>query len=251
MELKIGWLFPDSLYLHGDRGNVLALKRAAERVGYTVEVEKIDFNTEDFTPTDYDFLFCSPGEIATFTSIVDFLKPYSLALKAYIKADRPLLVTGNSIGLWGTEIQRQDGSVIKGLEIIDVVMSENEAVYGDDLYYTCTMAGETMEIIGNQIQMADFHSNEEEAFGSLIYGYGNSGKDKKEGFVIDHAVFTNTLGPVLVQNPWLTKAFLKVIAENQEVEIDLDVIDTTLEEKSFAAKKEFILNKTSYLTNCK
>ncbi len=298
MELKIGWLFPDSLYLHGDRGNVLALKRAAERVGYTVEVEKIDFNTEDFTPTDYDFLFCSPGEIATFTSIVDFLKPYSLALKAYIKADRPLLVTGNSIGLWGTEIQRQDGSVIKGLEIdflkpyslalkayikadrpllvtgnsiglwgteiqrqdgsvikgleiIDVVMSENEAVYGDDLYYTCTMAGETMEIIGNQIQMADFHSDEEEAFGSLIYGYGNSGKDKKEGFVIDHAVFTNTLGPVLVQNPWLTKAFLKVIAENQEVEIDLDVIDTTLEEKSFASKKEFILNKTSYLTNCK
>ncbi|MDO4287995.1 MAG: cobalamin biosynthesis protein CobQ [Eubacterium sp.] len=251
MELKIGWLFPDSLYLHGDRGNILALRRMAEGLGCSVTVEKIDFTTEDFTPMDYDFLFCSPGEIATFTSIVDFLKPYTLALKAYIKAGRPLLVTGTSIGLWGTEIIRQDGSVLKGLEILEVTTRENEAVYGDDLYYRCSLGGETMEIIGNQIQMADFESAEEESFGELIYGYGNSGKDRKEGFVMDNAVFTNTLGPVLVQNPWLTKAFLRIIAENQETALELSAVDTFLEEKSFATKKDFILHKTTYLTNCK
>ena len=251
MELKIGWLFPDSLYLHGDRGNVLALERAAKQLGYTVTVEKIDFTTEDFTPMDYDFLFCSPGEIVTFTSIVDYLKPYILALKAYIKAGRPLLVTGTSMAFWGTEIHRQDGSIVKGLEIIDLVTTENPAVYGDDLYYRCTLGGETMEVIGNQIQMADFEIGEETAFGELIYGYGNTGKDRKEGVITDNAVFTNTLGPVLVQNPWMTKAFLKIIAENQEVSVDLTKIDMTLEEKSFATKKDFILSKTTYLTNCK
>ena len=51
--LKIGWMFPDSLYLHGDRGNVLALKRMGEAAGFEVEIEKIDFDTEDFTPMDH------------------------------------------------------------------------------------------------------------------------------------------------------------------------------------------------------
>ena len=77
--LKIGWMFPDSLYLHGDRGNVLALKRMGEAAGFEVEIEKIDFDTEDFTPMDYDFLFCSPGEIASFSSIIDYLEPYDSA----------------------------------------------------------------------------------------------------------------------------------------------------------------------------
>lgn len=28
--MKIAWLFPDTLYLHGERGNILALARFAE-----------------------------------------------------------------------------------------------------------------------------------------------------------------------------------------------------------------------------
>ena len=133
--LKIGWMFPDSLYLHGDRGNVLALKRMGEAAGFEVEIEKIDFDTEDFTPMDYDFLFCSPGEIASFSSIIDYLEPYDLSLRGFIQAGRPMLVTGTSMALWGNDIRRDDGSVVRGLGIIDVETTENKAVYGDDLYF--------------------------------------------------------------------------------------------------------------------
>ena len=67
--LKIGWLFPDTLFLHGERGNLLALKRFAGLAGFEAEVDKIDFHTENFVPDDYDILFCAPGEISSFTIV--------------------------------------------------------------------------------------------------------------------------------------------------------------------------------------
>ena len=248
--LKIGWLFPDSLYLHGDRGNVLAMKRMGESAGFNVEIEKIDFDTDDFTPTDYDFIICPPGEIAVFASIIEWLRPYTLSLKAYIQMGRPLLVTGNSIGLWGNTILRDDGSTIKGLEILDITTKENPAIYGDDLYFKCTVGEQSMEILGCQIQMADITLGDELSFGHLYYGYGNTGKDRQEGVQIKNSVFTNTLGPILVTNPWLTKSFVEIIAQNQEVSLDNWQVDMQLEMLSLKTKKQFITNKATDLTNC-
>lgn len=250
--LKVGWMFPDTLYLHGDRGNVLALKHMGEAVGYTVEIEKIDFDTEDFTPMEYDFLFCSPGEIASFSSIIDFLEPYELSLRGFIQAGRPLLVTGTSMALWGNEITREDSSILKGLGIIDLDTKENKAVYGDDIYFSCALNGTDMEIIGNQIQMADFILIGDDApLGKVIYGYGNNGSDLNEGLQIKNAVFTNTLGPILVCNPWMTEAFIRIIAENQDEALGDFSINMDLERQSFTSKKEFILSKTTQLTNCR
>ncbi|MEG0496174.1 MAG: cobalamin biosynthesis protein CobQ [Eubacterium sp.] len=247
---KIGWLFPDTLYLHGDRGNILAIEKMAKMSGYDVEITTIDFDTVDFCPTDYDFLFCSPGEIASFPSIIEYLKTYLVGLKAYIQADKPLLVTGTSTAFWGKEILRTDGTKIKGLEIIDITSKENEAVYGDDLYFSCQLDGKPMEIIGNQIQMIDIEIGQEDAFGKLFYGYGNSGKDTNEGVQVKNAVFTNTLAPILVCNPWLTKAFVDVMLKNNELLSDTFNPEMTLEQKSFDSKKQFIHDKETHLTNC-
>ena len=46
--MKIAWLFPDTLYLHGERGNILALARFAELAGFQAQIEKVDFETENF-----------------------------------------------------------------------------------------------------------------------------------------------------------------------------------------------------------
>ncbi|MEF9918721.1 MAG: cobalamin biosynthesis protein CobQ [Eubacterium sp.] len=246
---KIGWLFPDTLYLHGERGNILAIEKMAKTAGYNVEIEKINFETIDFCPTDYDFLFCPPGEIVVFQSIIDYLRTYLVGLKAYIQAERPLLVTGTSIALWGNEIIRSDGSRIKGLGVLDIVATENEAVYGDDLFYTCNINGQELEIIGNQIQMLDITLSDETPFGKLHYGYGNNGNDTNEGVQIKNSVFTNTLAPILVCNPWLTKTFVDIMIKNSGADTEIFNVDMELEKKSFDAKKKFIQNKTTHLTN--
>ncbi len=55
--MKIAWLFPDTLYLHGERGNILALARFAELAGFQAQIEKVDFETENFDAMDYDVIF--------------------------------------------------------------------------------------------------------------------------------------------------------------------------------------------------
>ncbi|MGV8906522.1 MAG: cobalamin biosynthesis protein CobQ [Acetobacterium sp.] len=247
-HLKIGWLFPNTLNLHGERGNILAIKAEGIRRGYEVDVIQVTLDTPDFNPLDYDFLFCAPGEMVHFPEIIRFLTPYRKALIAYIE-NRPLLVTGTSIALFGEEIIRTEEYPISGLAILKIKCFENKAVYGDDLLFTCQYNGKEMSIIGSQIQMMNIEIVEESPFGNLKYGYGNTGKTDKEGIINGKGIFTNTLGPILVCNPWLTEEIVNLIEINKKIANCQIKRDNTLEEKSFKTKADFIKNKKTALTN--
>ena len=250
---RIAWLFPDTLFLHGERGNLLALSRFAAMAGLEPEVEKIDFNTADFEPADYDVIFCAPGEISSFPSVIEWLLPYKDKLVEYVDQGRPLIVTGTSIALFGSSIIREDGSEIVGLNLISVKSTENVDVYGDDNFFKCVYNEKEMKIIGNQIQMIDIdgidETKGEKPFGRIVYGYGNCGKNRDEGIIKNNSIFTNTLGPMLVCNPWLTEEIIKVAADFKGEAIKEFDYDMDLENKSFETKKEHILTKETDLTN--
>ena len=248
-SFDIGWLFPDTLFLHGDRGNVLALARYAQALGFDHEISKIDFETKDLKLSEHDVLFAAPGEISVFPAVRDFLMPHKEELEQYIEAGHPLIVTGTSIGLFCEKIIRADGTELDGLGILHAAMFERDYVYGDDIYYKCTYNGKEMEVIGSIISMADLDLEDEKPFGELLYGYGNTGKDKGEGIAKANAVFTNALGPVLVTNPWLTVEIIKAAAAASGKEVADKPVDFTLEEKSFELKKKFELTKQTTLTN--
>lgn len=250
-ELRIAWLFPDTLYLHGERGNILALQRIIALKGLEAAVDQIDFETEGFDPMDYDIIFCPPGEIVSFPVVLEYLKPLKSRFEEFVSDGRPLIATGTSAGLWCRQVQRADGSSFEAMGLLQATAKENEAVYGDDVYFTCQYGGTEMEVLGNQIQMADLISEGEEPFGRLIYGYGNTGRDRQEGFRKENSVFTNTLGPMLVTNPWLTEKIVETAAEKAGLAISGGALDTSLEQRSFDAKKKFIAGKTTRLTNCK
>ena len=103
-----------------------------------------------------------------------------------------------------------------------------------------------MEVVGNQIQMINI-SFEETAefrrFGSVVYGMGNNGRDGIEGVVYKNSVFTNMLGPVLVNNPWLTSEIIRAAAEASGKKVKAEDPDFELEKKSLECKKLFIAEK--------
>ena len=41
--IKIAWMYPDTLYLHGERGNALELKHFSEVLGGEAVLDKVDF----------------------------------------------------------------------------------------------------------------------------------------------------------------------------------------------------------------
>ena len=134
---------------------------------------------------------------------------------------------------------------MEGLGLIDCDFTERKMVYGDDLHFMTSYGGEELEIFGSQIQMMDVESREE-AFGQLLYGFGNTGKDRKEGSMKNNSIFTNTLGPILVLNPWLTKKIVRICTGAEDFGFDM-----SLEQKSLETKKQFTAGKVSRLTNCK
>ena len=246
-------MFPDTLYLHGERGSVLALRRFAEIAGLEPEVAKIDFDTPDFDPADWHVIFFGPGEVSSFGLITKQLMPVKEKLSEYIREGRPVIVTGTSVGLFGTKTLRDSGESVECLEILGSEFLENKAVYGDDIWFRASYSGKEFEIIGNQIQMGDLILHGEKPFGSLIYGYGNTGKDRCEGVIRENSIFTNTLGPMLVCHPKLTAEIIRTAASKAGLGIDekaLDAFDDSLERDSFATKKEFIMTKETHLKNC-
>lgn len=249
-EFKVAWMFPDTLFLHGERGNLLALARYAQMAGLKPSIDKIDFSTEKFDPWMYDVLFFGPGEISSFPEILKWLKPYVDDLTEFVREGGPIIVTGTTVGLFGDKVIRADGSEFDCLGIIYTTFKENENVYGDDIYFKCRYNDAEMEIIGNQIQMGDITLVDELPFGELIYGYGNSGTNLQEGVIKNNSIFTNTLGPMLVTNPWLTEEIIRVCMRSRgygEAEFDYDM---ELERKSFESKKRLIMTKETHLTNC-
>lgn len=250
-QIKIGWLFPDTLYLHGERGNILALERFCKKAGFEPVITRVEFETEGFTPMDYDIIFCPPGEIVSYPVILQWLLPYREDFAQFVAAGKVLVATGTSVALWCETVKRTDGSTFSGMGLLSAEAVENRVVYGDDNLFACTYNGKSMEILGNQIQMADFINKGETTFGQLLYGYGNTGKDRNEGFMKNNSVFTNALGPVLVTNPWLTVSIIEAAAEAKGYKAEWMDCDFQLEQQSFATKKEFIQSKETRLTNCK
>lgn len=244
-SLKLAWLFPSTLYLHGERGNILAFERVAKMLDQDLKVDYIGLDDE-FNPLDYDIIYCSAGETVRASSVVDRLSNVNSELNEFIDQGKPFIVTGNSVGFFGNVIHRKDNDV-QGLSIIDIEATENPAVYGDDILFKVKYNNKDLDIIGQQIQMNDLENISAQTFGDLIYGYGNSKDSLNEGFIRKNSIFTNTLGPMFALNPWLTKEVIKVALDNKNIDYLDKELDFTLEEKSRLSKVEYIKNKKTNL----
>jgi hypothetical protein len=249
--IKVAWMYPDTLYLHGERGTVMALARCAEDLGVGSATDKIDMGTADFDPMDYDVIFYGPGELPSFPDVIDEISGYRDDLIRFIESGRVLIVTGSSVAMFGNSIRMLEGTagrgseMVRGLGIIPVMSTEREYVFGDDEYVRAVYGGRQMELIGNQIQMTDLEMcGNISFFGDVIYGHGNNGRDGKEGFLFKNSIFTNMTGPLLAGNPWLTTEIIRNASAASGIELTQTDPEYDMEHRSLELKKEFIMNKS-------
>ena len=105
-EFNVAWMFPDTLFLHGERGNLLALARYAQMAGLKPIVDKVDFSTEGWDPWAYDVLVFGPGEISSFPQVMGWLYPHKEKLSDFVNEGRPLIATGTSVAMFCTPAQQ-------------------------------------------------------------------------------------------------------------------------------------------------
>ncbi len=236
-KLCIGWMYPDLLNLHGERGSIQALKKVGQELGLEIEVRRIEDFDEVIPFSELDMLIFLPGEISSFRQLVPALEAQKEALTAYLEAGGYLLALGTSGLMFGKSILRCDGSTQAGLGLLDMTAREREYVWGDDLHLRIDATKQ--ELIGSQIQMADVDAAQ--PLGQVLYGMGNNNTGA-EGARWKNLLYTNCLGPLLVKNPWFAAALLKDIAVKKFLGLGLKR-ENTVASDSFASTLRFIKTK--------
>lgn len=237
--INILWMYPDILNLHGERGNAKAFELIGKKLGLKVNIDRLDNIDEAIDFDKYDILLFNAGQLKEIEVISNIMKNQIDGLKKYIKEKKIIFVTGTTGSLFSNNITRLDGTSFNGLNIFDADIKEKAYIYGDDVYFKY----KNMKIIGPQIQMIDIDIKEEKPLGKTIYGYGNNNTGM-EGMKKNNVIFTNTLGPVLVKNPWLCEYLFDIVIKNKNLKVKKKKVKYDLETKSLNSSIEFINKKT-------
>jgi hypothetical protein len=239
-KLHLGWMYPDLLNLHGERGSVQALVRAGENLGLQVEVHRIRDFDDEIPFAELDLLVFLPGEIKTFYKLKPALESQREALEQYLDKGGYAIAIGTTGLLFGKEIQRENGEVFQGLGLLDLTAKERQYVWGDDLHFR--LNDTKQEIVGPQIQMADVDAKE--PLGKTIYGHGNNNTGA-EGARYKNLIYTNCLGPLFVKNPWWAEDILKNICLQKFLGLGQKT-PNTLASNSFDSTLRFIETKPKF-----
>ena len=234
-KITVGWMYPNLLNLHGERGSVQALERIGKQMGVDIEIIRIEDFDDPIPFEKLDLMMFLPGEIASFQHIIPHLK--TPKLQEYLENDGYLVAIGTSGLMFGNALRREDGSTITGLGYLDMTAKERKYVWGDDLHIR--ICATQQELIGSQIQMADVDATNPLA--NTLYGMGNNSTGA-EGARWKNLIYTNCLGPLFVKNPWFAETILAEILLKKGYEAPAK-LEHPIAAASFKATLDFIVSK--------
>ncbi len=174
--MKIAYLYYDFLNLYGESGNIkiisniLKYNKIKHEILYLSLDDKLEFEK-------YDLVYIGSGTEDNLLIALKHLSKYKNDIKKYIEENKFMLVTGNSVDMFGKKIEDT-----KALNIFD---------------YEVTKGSRKME----------------EVYHNKILGFINNNSYNSEysdNDIIRNNNFYGTyiLGPILVRNPNLVKQFL-------------------------------------------
>lgn len=244
-HVRLLWMYPDVLSLHGGRGDIMALLRFATAARIPIEISRIETLDEKIRLKKADMLYFCCGDLACTPDIIAALRPMRQELADFAASGKVIIANGSSGAILAKTLTRLDGTVVEGLGLLGMHWVERSRVHGDDLWLS---AMDEVEVIGNEIRLADVTLEEGQApFAQVRYGRGNCGNGF-EGAQTGSVIYTGCLGPVLVRNPLLTMEFLRLAADAVGLYVDPlsyipDPEDTAVEARGIQESRAFIQKK--------
>ena len=219
-SLSIVHLYPEQMNIYGDWGNVLTLKKRAEWHGYTVEI--VAYHRGKPFPKEADIIVGGGGQDSGQSVIQDDLLRIGDDIKTFADQKTPMLMICGLYQLFGHFFQTSEGKRIQGIGLFDLE----------------TYASDT-RMIGNIVTATDFgevigyenHSgmtllgDKQKAFGTVVKGAGNNGKDKTEGAVYKNVYGSYMHGSLLPKNPILADALIEVAATKKYGSFEPQFVD--------------------------
>ena len=244
-RIRLLWMYPDTLSLHGGRGDIMALLRFATMARLPLEVRRVENLTDPVPLDDADMLYFCCGDLSCMPDVIKALEPRKADLADFAATGKVIVANGSTGAILSNALQLMDGTVIPGLGLLGMRWTQRETVHGDDLWLD---APDGIQVIGNEIRLADVTLEPgQEPFATVRYGFGNNNTGT-EGAMTRNVIYTGCLGPVLVRNPALAMALLKRASAAAEIPTEPDQFRLSSrqipqEEKLLEESKVFIRKK--------
>ena len=199
--MKIAYLYYDFLNLYGESGNIKIISNVLKYNKIKHEILYLSINDElEFNK--YDLVYIGSGTEDNLLIALKHLSKYKNDIKKYIEDNKFMLVTGNSVDMFGKKIEDT-----KALNIFDYEVKKEKRKM-DEVY-----SNKILGFINNNSYNSKYSDTD-------IIRYNNF-------------YGTYILGPILVRNPHLVKQFLNDLTD-KKLKYDLK-----LETKAY---NEFVKN---------
>ncbi|SCG85955.1 type 1 glutamine amidotransferase [Methanobacterium congolense] len=202
MELNIYHMYPEVLNLYGDIGNVVCLKKRCEWSGITPKITNFDINSEKKDLKDGDIFFIGGGSDRSQNIVYSHFRKYTEQFKEIIEDNGVVLAICGGYQLLGEKYIDSAGNEVPGLGIFNYsTLSEEGRLIGNIIIEN------QLNLLPKTIVGFENHGgrtySDYKPLGIVKTGYGNNGKDMKEGIVYKNCIGTYLHGPLLPKNPHL------------------------------------------------
>lgn len=211
--MRIECLFPEMANLYGESGQWRFLKRLLP------EAEAVETSLGErpaFARAQVDFLYVGPMSESAQERALEALRPYAAALRTGVEAGMHGLFVGNALELLGRRIA-DEGRSLEGLGLLPL-RAERHMRERLNCYYVGRLGrafgpeAEGLPLVGFKSQFSEAFWEEgaaPEALAATEKGFALNRGIGGEGFVWGNVVGTYLIGPLLILNPELSRAWLR------------------------------------------
>ena len=214
MELNIYHMYPDILNLYGDIGNVICLKKRCEWRGIKTNIINFSLNNKKQELDEGDIFFIGGGSDRGQNIVYEDFLSYSEYFKNIIEDEAIVLTICGGYQLLGKKYIDSGGIEVPGLGIFDYSTISEEGRLVGNLIIRNQLGIKPETILGFENHGGRTYSDYE-PLGLVETGYGNNGKDGKEGIVYKNCIGTYLHGPILPKNPHLADYLISKAIERK------------------------------------
>jgi hypothetical protein len=214
-------LYPNSMNIYGDYGNVLVLKRRLQWYGYTPQL--IAYNPGDKFPMDIDIIVGGGGQDSGQLKIQSDLVSIGPRLKKLADQDVPMLMICGLYQLFGKFFKTAGGETIDGIGLLDTeTYGKSERLIGNIIIDSDDFG----LILGYENHSGQTYLGKKaKPLGLVRLGAGNNTKDGYEGARYRNVIGSYLHGSLLPKNPAIADFLIKTAVIKKYGEFSGDAID--------------------------
>jgi CobQ-like glutamine amidotransferase family enzyme len=228
VAVSIGWLYPATMNIYGDRGNVIALQQRAR--WRRLDARIIEIGAGDAIPNDIDVFFFGGGQDQAQVAVSRDLQGAKAArIRDAIEHGASMLAVCGGYQLLGHEYRPHSAEPLPGIGLFDLVTTAGpERFIGNVI-----VESQWGELVGFENHSGLTHLGAgQQPMGTVRIGRGNNGRDRTEGAIYLNAIGCYLHGSLLPKNPVVTDWLIEQSLRRRIPDFTLDPISNDLEARA-------------------